>query len=259
MSAARIRLSTLVLALVLLSALVVGCESLPQAEANGQIKTTAAVGERVTLSYRIAGGGGCTTYDDQATAAWIITPAEGATLDGSTFIATKPGTYSVTVPLPPDNTTDAAPATIVVTGAEATGDSGTAFSEDTGEDGSTDGDSAAADGKLWMVGNDGGVENGGKPATVTLASASHIDEIWTYHYNNGAGAPAGIITMTSADGTVVGTFQADLMNGVYWVAKVDLDVPAGTYTISDSDPATWSQNGATDGQGHTWAMGTAGQ
>jgi hypothetical protein len=31
-----------------------------------------------------------------------------------------------------------------------------------------------------------------------------------------------------------------------------LTLPAGTYTVLDSDPATWSQNAETGGQGIIW-------
>jgi hypothetical protein len=112
-------------------------------------------------------------------------------------------------------------------------------------------------GRLWMVGNDQEVKNGGSPTKVTLASKSRMTEIWTYHWNAGAGASPGKITLTAADGTVYGPWQASAVNKVYWVAKPDIELPAGDYTVTDSDPGTWAQNAGTNGQGHTWAQGTA--
>jgi hypothetical protein len=111
-------------------------------------------------------------------------------------------------------------------------------------------------GRLWMVGNDQEVKSGGSPTKVTLASRVRMTEIWTYHWNAGAGAPGGQITLTAADGKVYGPWQATASNKVYWVAKTDIELPAGEYTVTDSDPGTWAQNAGTSGQGHTWAQGT---
>jgi hypothetical protein len=129
-----------------------------------------------------------------------------------------------------------------------------AMSEDTSDAPAAD---APAPGKLFMVGNDAEVFGGGKPTKVTLAAASRIDELWTYHWNGGAGAPAGTITMTAADGTVYGPWQATAFNKVYWIAKPGVELPAGTYTVTDSDPKTWAQNPQSGGRGHTWATGEA--
>jgi hypothetical protein len=61
--------------------------------------------------------------------------------------------------------------------------------------------------------------------------------------------------MISADNTTYGPFATESLNSFYWVAKPNQIIPAGTYTIVDSDPATWSQNSETKGQGMTWMMG----
>ncbi|HOX97409.1 MAG TPA: hypothetical protein PL066_03620, partial [bacterium] len=99
---------------------------------------------------------------------------------------------------------------------------------------------------------------GGTPPTFTLDSAYWITEIWTYHWNNGQGAPSvGNITVQSADGQTYGPFQCEgrSTNNVYWVATLNQTLPAGNYTIIDSDPNTLAQNAATNGQGHAWAYG----
>ncbi|KAF0208146.1 MAG: hypothetical protein Q8S43_09065 [Actinomycetota bacterium] len=132
-----------------------------------------------------------------------------------------------------------------------TGD--TAFSEDT----SATSDTATQPGELFMVGNDQEVFGGGRPTTVELRESSTVTEVWTYHWNGGAGAPAGTITLTAADGTVYGPWKATALNKVYWVAKPNVVLPAGAYTVTDSDPGTWAQNAGTGGQGHTWAKGSA--
>ncbi|MEI7815059.1 MAG: hypothetical protein WCJ13_09735 [Coriobacteriia bacterium] len=109
--------------------------------------------------------------------------------------------------------------------------------------------------EIWKVTNDGVVENGGKPTTVTMGEACFVTEIVTYHWNGGAGAPAGEIALQASDGTVYGPWKATARNNVYWVATPDQDVPAGTYTVTDSDTATWAQNSGTKGLGMTWASG----
>lgn len=109
--------------------------------------------------------------------------------------------------------------------------------------------------EIFKIGSDLAVENGGKNASVTINNDVYATELWTYHYNYGKGAPAGTIQMVASDGTVYGPWQAKTRNTYYWVAVVNQNIPAGTYTIIDSNPATWSQNADTGSQGITWMMG----
>ncbi|HRY03812.1 MAG TPA: hypothetical protein P5256_11815, partial [Beijerinckiaceae bacterium] len=44
---------------------------------------------------------------------------------------------------------------------------------------------------------------------------------------------------------------------VYWTATPNVVLPAGVYTLVDSDPATWAQNEQSGGVGHAWAEGRA--
>ena len=113
----------------------------------------------------------------------------------------------------------------------------------------------AAPVEIFKIGSDLAVENGGKNASVQIHNDVYATELWTYHYNGGQGAPGGTIKMLAADGTVYGPWSVDVRNTYYWVATVNQNIPAGSYTIIDSDPGTWSQNGDTQEQGMTWMMG----
>jgi hypothetical protein len=116
--------------------------------------------------------------------------------------------------------------------------------------------------RIFLSGNDGAVSNGGTPCTWKLGKPRRIREIWTYHWNDAKGSSGGgVITLKSAAGETIGSWKvtrtADGQGGVpkaYWIAEMNMDLPAGTYTIIDSDPGTWAQNAKTAGVGHTWVM-----
>ena len=109
--------------------------------------------------------------------------------------------------------------------------------------------------EVFRVGNDLEVFNGGTPTQFTLARVTYVTELFTYHWNGGAGAAAGTIAVQSGDHTY-GPWQASLVSGVYWRVTPNQTLPSGAYTIIDSAPATWAQNAATGGQGMAWMMGT---
>ncbi len=109
---------------------------------------------------------------------------------------------------------------------------------------------------MWKAGNDGGIDGGGgKPPTVTQDKAYFVTEVCAYHWNNGTGAPAGEISLKATDGKVYGPWKTTLRNSVYWIAQPNQDIPAGTYTLIDSDPSTWAQNSGSGGTGMGWAYG----
>jgi len=114
---------------------------------------------------------------------------------------------------------------------------------------------------IWEVGNIYTVYNGGASPTVTQGSAYFVTSVRTYHWNNGKGAPAGQITLKASDGTVYGPWQATGIPGqggvpnASWEARPQQVIPAGAYTVIDSDPSTWSQNSATNGKGMCSAYG----
>ena len=90
------------------------------------------------------------------------------------------------------------------------------------------------------------------PTTITLTEPAVIKQLVTYHWNGGAGddpmvgTPPGTITLRGPGGTF--TFAAHGTPGqggapnVNWVADANQLIPAGTYTVVDSRPQSWSYN-----------------
>ena len=93
------------------------------------------------------------------------------------------------------------------------------------------------------------------PATFTIRRPHVVTSIVTYHWNDGRGTRAGTIALRDAAGRVFGPWrvagspgQGGVPNAV-WLAKPNVTLPAGTYTIIDSEPATWSQNSSSGNRG----------
>jgi S-layer protein (TIGR01567 family) len=82
----------------------------------------------------------------------------------------------------------------------------------------------------------------------TITEPQMITYIDTYHWNSAAGAPGGAISLRDGYGTQYGPWEVDTsfdqseVPKGYWIYHPNEVIPAGTYTIEDSDPATWSQN-----------------
>lgn len=100
------------------------------------------------------------------------------------------------------------------------------------------------------------VQNGGTSPTFELSSATVIAKIQTYHWNEASGnRSTGTISLRADDGTVYGPWEtagAEGQGGVpnaYWAASPQVKLPAGRYTVIDSDPSTWSQNADSGGEG----------
>ncbi len=119
----------------------------------------------------------------------------------------------------------------------------------------------AAAQEIFNNGNIYGVYEGGRSPRVQITQDVVITEISTYHYNQMKGATPGTIGLKGDDGTVYGPWQTTGLMGqgdvpnATWIAKPDAPVPAGTYTIVDSDPATWSQNDKSNGFGFAGIKG----
>jgi hypothetical protein len=116
--------------------------------------------------------------------------------------------------------------------------------------------------KFFDNGNIYAVENRPRRTTVfALAGPTRVTRIMTYHWNNGRGAPAGQIALRSSAGETFGPWQAFGEPGqggvpsAYWIVEPDINLPAGTYTIVDSNPSTWAQNAASGGAGMASAEG----
>jgi len=104
--------------------------------------------------------------------------------------------------------------------------------------------------------------NGPINPTCTLSNATKITQLATYHYNGGNGATPGTIGIRRQDGLTFGPFTATGVAGQSgpneaWVATPNVIAPAGTYTVIDSDPATWSFNSGSNNLGFVRLWGFA--
>lgn len=82
----------------------------------------------------------------------------------------------------------------------------------------------------------------------TIDEPQMITYIDTYHWNFGQDATGGTIGLRGGDGTLYGPWETetsqdggDVPNG-YWIVHPNEVIPAGSYTVEDSDPETWSKN-----------------
>jgi hypothetical protein len=117
---------------------------------------------------------------------------------------------------------------------------------------------------LYTNSNTGPVKVGATaPATFTVESGSvRIVQVVTYHYVEPKGlASTGDVHITGSSGKLYGLWTTDGYAGqdgvknASWVARTDVVLPAGTYTIDDSEPSTWSSNANTGGAGMFWIYG----
>lgn len=108
---------------------------------------------------------------------------------------------------------------------------------------------------LYTTNNVGGVtsDSGGppNPTTFTVTGTSLITKISNYHYNS-YDTP-GTISLQESGGTVYGPWDA-VLDG-YWRVYPNITVPAGTYTVIDSKPASWSFNSESSNAGMTEIVG----
>lgn len=119
--------------------------------------------------------------------------------------------------------------------------------------------------EIFNNGNIGGVYNQPTAATqFTINRPYLITSIMTYHWNNARGTTRlGTVSIKGGDGRVYGPWAATGSPGqggvpnAYWNVRPNVTIPAGTYTIVDSDPATWAQNAQSGGRGHAIVKGRA--
>jgi hypothetical protein len=101
-----------------------------------------------------------------------------------------------------------------------------------------------------------------QPTTFRLDRPTIMTEILTYHWNDGSGTPRpGTVSLRDASGTVYGPWTMVGRPGsggapnAYWVATPNAIVPAGAYTVEDSDPGTWARNRQSGEAGMTQIKG----
>ena len=107
------------------------------------------------------------------------------------------------------------------------------------------------------------VYNGPTEPTIFSFNSPHlVTEIHDYHWNDAQGATPGTIGLQDQNGKMYGPWQAVGTPGqggvpnANWYVYPNIIIPAGTYTIIDSDPSTWSQNGESGGKGMSYVMAT---
>ena|SRR3989344_5696912 len=100
------------------------------------------------------------------------------------------------------------------------------------------------------------VINGASAPTVfTTTTTKKIYSIQDYHWNNSQGTTPGTIALKSSAGDIFGPWEAEGAPGqggvpnAYWTVYPNIEIPAGTYTVVDSEPSTWSQNASTNRAG----------
>lgn len=110
----------------------------------------------------------------------------------------------------------------------------------------------------FEVGNIYGVENGPtKPTVFTLNAPRVLSLVQNYHWNSGRGATPGTIALREAGGRIYGPWRTEGSPGqggvpnAYWKARPMILLPAGTYTVIDSDQASWAHNPQSEGRGFT--------
>jgi len=113
----------------------------------------------------------------------------------------------------------------------------------------------ASDVKIFSNHNTRAVQNL-KTTTFKLTRPMFITSIETYHWNDQKGTPPGKIGIR-----YVGLWQAKGSPGMhntqnaYWTVYPNIRLEPGIYAITDSDPATWSQNSGTGGLGFVDVFG----
>jgi hypothetical protein len=113
----------------------------------------------------------------------------------------------------------------------------------------------------------GGVDNNPQnPTTFTIDQPQTVTKVGTYHWNHGQGTQSpGTIGLQDSSGKTYGPWQASGQPGMggvtnaYWIATIPngVDLPAGKYTVIDSDPSTWATNSESSNSGVVSVVGLA--
>jgi hypothetical protein len=91
----------------------------------------------------------------------------------------------------------------------------------------------------------------------TLQSDACVSQIWTYHYNNGAGATPGSVWVEGGGGTYGPFPETGAAGNRVWVANVTLGLPAGYYVLVDTNPAFESYNAQSGNVGFVELIGVS--
>jgi hypothetical protein len=114
---------------------------------------------------------------------------------------------------------------------------------------------------LFDIGDRDGVGSGPpNPARFVVPDGAwyRITSISTYHYNWGGGATPGTLALEDALGGMYGPWTASgLFGNLDWFVRPDVVIGPGTYTVIDSNPATWSYTARSGNAGHTRILAEA--
>ncbi len=100
------------------------------------------------------------------------------------------------------------------------------------------------------------------PTTFSINTLHLVTEIMNYHWNDARGATPGTIGLVDQNGKMYGPWQAVGTPGqggvpdANWHVYPNIVIPAGTYTIVDSDPLTWARNEGSGGRGMGYVNAT---
>jgi len=116
--------------------------------------------------------------------------------------------------------------------------------------------------EIYYNGNIAGVQNSPtSPTTFTISSPHLIKTLQNYHWNNAKGSTPGTISLKDDADKTYGPWETTGSPGqggvpnAYWTAKPEIVLPAGSYTVIDSEPSTWAQNSGNNHQGMTRITG----
>ena len=111
---------------------------------------------------------------------------------------------------------------------------------------------------IFEINNNAGVMNNpSRASSFTIQSSYHVTLIQNYHWNNGKGTVPGNIALRDQTGRTFGPWRTSGLGGqgiasnTSWVCHPNATIPAGNYTVVDSDPATWAHNSASGNRGFT--------
>lgn len=99
------------------------------------------------------------------------------------------------------------------------------------------------------------------PTVFTIDETRTVTKIGTYHWNYASGDEPGTIGLRGENGDIYGPWQAvgepgqgEVLNA-YWIVYPDVEIPAGTYTVLDSNPSTWSYTSESENSGIVAVIG----
>lgn len=99
------------------------------------------------------------------------------------------------------------------------------------------------------------------PTKFVVSQPYVITSIANYHWNNGRGSKPGTIGLRDSNGNFYGPWSTSGSPGqggvpnANWTAAPNVKIPAGEYTVVDSEPGTWAQNSTSKNAGFTTVKG----